>query len=336
MSPGPPKYVQRFARLPQVLELLADYPNGLPLDELADKVGAPDGELRQDLLAFYSADLVEFGFDRPPATLEFLGPEGGDEDPYEAEIVRISGDPGLDELGVHYVSASELALLFSAARALQDLDPSDEHLAAAVDVLAETMYGEEDARETPEHKRWNECLDPLHQAVQEHRRVRIVYSRAWQSGVRERVIEPYQLVNTRRGWEVDAGPVDERGAIRTYLLANVRRAELLPDRFVPPDDLTGVLARQRETTRVRARLPQSARWTAEMYAENVCVVADDEEFCTLDLDLLPPLEHRVGLLLVAAGSTAELLEPTELRSAGADLAQELLDHHRRTTDTWSS
>jgi proteasome accessory factor C len=333
VSPEAPSYVRRFARLPRVLELLADYPNGLPLDELAAKVGAPVAELRQDLLAFYSADLVEFGFDRPPATLEFLGPEGGDEDPDEAEIVRISGDPGLDELGVQYVGASELALLFTAARVLQDLDPSDEHLARAIDVLAETMYGEEAAGETPEHRRWNDALDPLQAGVREHRRVRIVYSRAWQTGVRERVIEPYQLVNTRRGWETDAGPVDESGAIRTYLLTNVRRAELLSDHFEPPDDLTGVLERQRETSRVRVRVPQSARWTAEMYAEEVQVVADDEEFCTLDLDLLPPLEHRVGLLLLASGPSAQLLEPTDLKSARATLAQQLLEHHRRTTDT---
>jgi proteasome accessory factor C len=334
VSPEAPSYVRRFARLPRVLELLADYPDGLPLDELAAKVGAPVDELRQDLFAFYSADLVEFGLYRAPAALEFVGPEGYDENPDDAEVVRISGDPGLDELGVQYVSASELALLFTAARALQDLDPEDEHLARAIDVLAETVYGGEDAGEASEHRFWNDFLDPLQTAVREHRAARIGYSRAWSTGVRERVIEPYQLVNTRRGWEVDAGPVDERGAIRTYLVANVREVELLAEHFEPPDDLAGVLARQREVSRVRVRLPQSARWTAEMYAEDVHVVADDEEFCTLDLDLLPPLEHRVGLLLVAAGPTAALLEPTELRSAGAALARELLDHHRRTIGTW--
>jgi proteasome accessory factor C len=72
-----------------------------------------------------------------------------------------------------------------------------------------------------------------------------------------------------------------------------------------------------------------------MYAEDVQVVDDDELFCVLDLELLPPLEHRVGLLLVAAGSSAEVLAPAEQRSAGATLAQELLDHHRQTTDVRS-
>ena len=332
--PNAPGYVRRFVRLPQVLELLTDYPDGLPLDDLAAKVGAPEVELRQDLLAFYSADVVEFGFDRPPATLEFVGPEGDDVDPNHAEIVRISGDAGLDELGVQYVTAGELALLFTAARRLQDLEPGDIHLAEAIDVLAETMYGEPVGVATRQNRRWNDALDPLQQAVREHRRVRIVYSRAWRTGVSDRVIEPYRLLNTRRDWEVDAGPLDESGGMRTFLLANIREAELLDETFGLPDDLEKRLQDQRKTSRARVRLPQSARWAADMYAEEVHVVADDEIFSTLDLDLLPPLGHRVGLLMIAAGPTAEVVEPAELVSAGADLAGELLEHHRRTTDTW--
>jgi proteasome accessory factor C len=317
-----------------VLELLSDYPNGLPLDQLAQRLDAPVAELREDLFAFYAADLVEFGLHRPPATLEFLGPDGDDVDPHEAEIIRISGDPGLDELGVQYVTAGELALLFAAARRLQDLDPEDAHLAEAVDVLAETMYGEPLGEASSSHRRWVDALDPLQEAIREHRRVRIVYSRAWRTGVSDRTIEPYRLVNTRRGWEVDAGPLDEAGAMRTFLLGNIRQAELLPETFEPPHDLAEAWMRQRATTRVRVRLPQSARWAADMYAEEIQVVADDEVSSTLDLDLLPPLEHRVGLLMVAAGRDAEVLEPAQLAFAGASLAKELLEHHRRTTDLW--
>lgn len=330
MTREAPSYVRRFARLPRVLELLADYPNGLSLGELAKRVGASTGELREDLLAFYSADLAAAGLIRLPPPLEFLGPDGEDEDPGSAEIVRIAGDPGIEELGVQYVSASELALLFAAGRVLQDLEPSDEHLAAALDVLAETMYGEPAESVSPVHQRFDAALNPLHEAIGERRRVRIVYSRAWRSGVGERVIEPYRLINTRRGWEVDAGPPDESGAIRTYLLANIRDLEVLAERFEPPADLAGRLERQRQTSTVRVRLPQSARWPAEMYAEQVTVITDDELSCTVDLELLPPLAHRAGLLLLAAGPSAELLAPVELRSAGADLARELLDHHRRT------
>ena len=52
---------------------------------------------------------------------------------------------------------------------------------------------------------------------------------------------------------------------------------------------------------------------------------------TLDLDLLPPVEHRVGLLLLIAGDDAQVLEPAGLIAAGPKLAAELLEHHRATT-----
>lgn len=334
MGAEAPGYVWRFARLPRVLELLADYPDGLSLDRLAERVGAPVEEVREDLLSFYSADVVEFGFYRPAPALEFLGPDGDEVDPNQAEVVRISGDPGVEELGVQYVTAGELALLFTAARLLQDLEPADPHLASAVRVLAETMYGEPSGAPAPRPRPGNDALGALQEAVRTRRRVRIVYSRAWRSGVSERVIDPYRLVNTRRGWEVDAGPLDADRRMRTYLLANLRDCEVLEDTFLPPDDLDERLARQRETTRVRVTLPQSARWAADMYAEDVRTVVEDEIAVTVDLDLLPPLGHRVGLLLLASGPRAQVVSPAELRSAGAGLARTLLEHHRRTTDRW--
>jgi predicted DNA-binding transcriptional regulator YafY len=329
-----PHYVRRFARLPQVLDLLTEYPNGLPLDGLAARVGAPVAELREDLLAFYTADLGPFGLVRA-WVLEFLNPGGDEAEPNEAEVVRVTSDKGPDELGVHYVSAGELALLFTAGRLLQELEPGDAHLASALDVLSETVFGEVTTSQPTDGRGRNDALEPIRNAIGDHRRVRIVYSRAWRTGVGERVIEPYRLVNTRRGWEVDAGPLDDLGAIRTYLLSNIGKAELLRETFEVPGDLEAVLAQQRATSTVRVRAPQSERWAAELYAEKVRVVADDEMSATMDLDLLPPLEHRVGLLVVAAGPQAEVLDPPALRSAGAQLALELLEHHRRTGNLWA-
>jgi proteasome accessory factor C len=320
-----PKYVQRIARLPQVFELLAAHPDGLPIADLAAQVDVPAEELREDLLAFYAADVgtLLMGLSRPDV-LEFLGPDGDDEDPNTAEVVRIVDERPTEELGVEYVDAAELALVYNAARGLLDLDPDDEELQGAVGVLTETMLGD------PLHPRrpadWNRPLDTLERAVAEHRRVRIVYSRSWRQGVTERVVEPYLLVQTRRGWEVDAGPVDD--GLRTYLVSNIRQYELLDDTFTPPADLATLLAQQRATTRVRVRLPHRARWAADFYAERVAIVADDELTATLDLDLLPPVEHRIGLLLLVAGPDAQVLDPPGLVAAGPALAAELLAHHR--------
>jgi predicted DNA-binding transcriptional regulator YafY len=322
-----PKYVERIARLPRVFELLARHPEGLPLIDLAAQVGVPVDELREDLLAFFTADLGDLlGMSRPDV-LEFLGPDGEDVDPNTAEIVRIIDEQSIEELGVEHVDASELALIYTAARALLDIDPADADLVGAVDVLTETMFGAPLA-EAGGARAWQRPLEPLQDAASARRKVRIVYSRAWSPGVSERVIEPYRLVQTRRSWEVDAGPPDEQGRLRTYLLSNVRDYEVLDDAFEKPDDLDAMLMAQRETVTVRVQLPHRARWVADFYAERVAAVEEDETSVTLDLELLPPVDHRVGLLMLASGLDTVVLDPPNLVATGPKLAAELLTHHR--------
>lgn len=323
-----PRYAARFARLPEVFELLLAHPDGVPLATLADEVGVPAEELREDLLAFYTADPLEhdrmLGLWRPPV-LEFLGPDGdGDIDPREAEVVRAVNDRPSEELGVEYVDASELALVHTAAVALYDVEPDDD-LAAAIDVLTETMVGS--AGGQPEPVAWNEPLRPLQEAQRRRRAVRIVYSRTWQHGVSTRVIHPYRLVQTRRGWEVDAGPPDSAGRLRTFLLSGIRDVEILEETFELPDGLPAMLDAQRATTPVRMVLPHGSRWAADMYAETVTVLRADEDDVEVELALLPPLADRVGMLLLAAGTGAFVLEPADLADAGAVLAEELLVHH---------
>lgn len=322
-----PKYAARVGRLPKVFELLAAHPNGVPLDTLADEVGAPADELREDLLAFYSADLVEgdplLGLSRP-TVLEFLGGDGDEADPRRAEVVRISDEHAADEIGVEYVDASELALVHTAALALNAVEP-DPDLAAAIDVLTETMFGE--SAGVPELPDWNRQLPRLQSAQQRRNVVRIVYSRAWEHGLTPKAIHPYRLVQTRRGWEVDAGPPDDHGRLRTFLLSGIRDIEVLEETFDLPEGLPDLLQQQRATTRVRVCLPHDARWAADMYAERVSVVDADEETVSLDLDLLEPLDRRVGMLLLAAGPDGFVVQPEEFHHSGAVLAEELLTHH---------
>jgi proteasome accessory factor C len=322
----PPKYVQRIARLPEVFAILAANPNGLPLDDLAARVGAPVDELRADLMAYFTADLGgQLGMSRP-SVLEFLGPAGDDVDPNEAEVVRILEERSTEELGVEYVDAAELGLIYSAARALAEAEPGNENLAGAIDVLAATLLGEpfEEAETAP----WHRPLVPLQDAARDHRKVQIEYSNAWTVGVRIRVIHPDRLVQTRRGWEVDAGPPDNEGRIRTYLLSNIRSFEVLDETFEPPANLGALLEAQRTTETVRMQIPHGARWAADVYAEQVRLVEDDELTVTLDLDLLPPVSRRVGLLTLAAGVDARVLSPASLIAAGPGVAAELLAHHR--------
>lgn len=324
-----PKYVSRIARLPEVFAHLAASPDGLALQDLAAEFDTTVSELREDLLAFYTADVGGvWGLSRPEV-LEFLGPDGATEDPGTADVVRLVSETPID-LGVEYVDAGELGRVHAAAQALLEIEPDNTELAEALDVLARTMFGDAASEETggtPQVSAWNRLLPHLRQAQGEQRALRIVYSRAWEPGVTEREIEPYRLVQTRRGWEVDAGPVDDQGRIRTYLLSNIRSVELLDRTFVVPDDVAELLSRQRATTRVRVLLPQESRWVADFYAEQVAFVEDDERDVVVDLELLPPVEDRVGRLLLTAGPTATVLDPPALDTAGVVLAEELLVHH---------
>ena len=332
-----PRYVQRIARLPRVFERLAAHPDGLPLATLAADLDVEASELREDLLAFYTADVGAdwlLGLTRPEV-LEFLGPEGDAADPTSAEVVRMVTEKPLSELGVEYVDAAELALIYTAANAILDIEPDDADLAGAVEVLEETVFGravdvpaEESGGPVPA---WNRPLQPLQEAQRLRRVARITYSRAWEQGVSSRVIHPYRLVQTRRGWEVDAGPPDSGGALRTFLLSNIRDVEVLEDTFELPGDLAGRLEAQRATETVRVCLPHAARWAADMYAERATVVQDDEESVVLDVDLLPPLERRVGMLLLASGPDAFVVDPPHLDTAGAVVAEELLVHHSART-----
>lgn len=322
-----PRYVQRIARLPEVFERLAEHPDGLPLDVLAAQTGIPTGELRDDLLAFYVADVGDLylGLSRD-SVLEFLTPDGDDDDPATAEIVRIVSEEPTGELGVEHLDAAELALIYTSAQALLEIEPANEELHGAVEVLTETMFGLPSTPAAP--RTWNEPLEALQYAVTERRAVRIAYSRTWSEGVNERIIDPYLLVQTRRGWEVDAGPPDTDGKLRTFLLGNLREYAVLSSSFTLPDDLPAMLEAQRATSTVRVRIPHAARWAADFYAESVTVVDDDELTATLDLALLPPVEQRVGLLLLIAGEDAVVLEPRGLVAAGPALAAKLLAHHR--------
>ena len=322
-----PKYVQRFARLPRVLEVLAAHPAGMRLTDLGDAVGVAPEELHRDLLAFYTADInpLLFGLTMP-ASIEFFSSASGDEvDPNVADLVRLTDDRPAEAIGVEHVDAGELALVYTAATALAETRTEDADLAAAIEVLTEAVFGEQSPRTGSGP---SDLLALLRDAVESRRRVRIEYSRAWKEGVIERDVDPYRLIQTRRGWEVDAGPPDEHGRIRTYLVVHIRSLEVLDETFERPADVDALLTAQRTTQRVRVQIPHSARWAADFHAEQVRAVEEDETDVVLDLDLLPPVDDRLGLLLLAAGPDSSVLDPSELVAAGPALARLLLAHHR--------
>lgn len=326
-------YAQRLAVLPQLLSTLELHPEGLPLADLAAEAGTDTESLREVLLAYYCADLVEVG-DFDPPVIEFFNPgpdeqsgaSADDDDPATAAWVRVLSSNPAQELGVNHLTAEQLGLLHGAVSDLLALEPDNEVLRSALDVFDRALWPEQLATDPRGDPREPVARD-LYRAAQERRRVRIEYVRQWRPGGGARVIEPYRLVRTRRGWEVDAGPADDVAAVRTYLVSGIRRHELLDEHFDLPADLDSVLAAQRTPSPVHLVVPQSRRWVVERYAEKVAVIDDDEDMVSLRADLLPPVRDRLGLLLLVCGPDAFVMTPEDLRDSGREVAERLLRHH---------
>lgn len=321
-------YAKRLAALPQALAILELHPDGLPLSQLAAELDVTSDDLREVFLAYYRADLVELGgFEQP--VVEFFAPEGDDSgndvDPATAEWVRVVARDPEQELGVDHLDAEQLGRLFEAGADLLALEPENETLRSALAAFQSALW----PVDGPAGSEWKaSTAQDLHRAVLERRRVRITYVRQWHPGARERVIEPYRLTRTRRGWEVDAGPPDEVAAVRTFLASGISACEVLDETFEPPADVDALLTAQRTPVEVELVVPQDRRWAVERYAESVTVLSDDEESVALRAGLLPPVDLRLGLTLLTCGPDAFVVAPRSLEDAGVEMARLLLDHHR--------
>jgi proteasome accessory factor C len=330
---GAAGYAKRLAVLPGALAVLELHPDGLPLSELASELRVPPAELREVFLAYYLADLVRAG-DYSLPVVEFFAPGADDPDgdadddvlgPVETQWVRVVAPDPERELGVDHLSADQLGALYRAGADLLALEPDNDTLRSALAAFDEALW----PAEGPSGQAW---LAPvarrLYEAARDRRRVRIGYTRQWRPGGSERVIEPYRVLRTRRGWEVDAGPPDEVAAVRTYLVSGIGSAEELDEHFEPPADVDDLLAAHRTPTPVDVVVPQARRWAVERFAESVTVLDDDEDDVSVRASLLPPVEARLGLLLLSCGPTAFVTAPRELRDAGVAVARELAEHHR--------
>lgn len=316
-------YAQRLAALPRALAILELHPAGLPLADLAAELGEQPDDLREVFMAYYLADLVDLGsFGQP--VVEFFAPDADDVDPATAQWVRVVARDPEQELGVDHLSAEQLGRLFEAGADLLALEPDNETLRSALAAFSAALW----PADGPSGAAWKAPIArQLHQAAQEQRQVRITYVRQWHPGAVARVVDPYRLVRTRRGWEVDAGPPDEVAAVRTFLVSGIQTCEVLDEHFDPPADVDEHLAAQRTPVAVEIVVPQDRRWAVERYAESVTVLDDDEESVSLRADLLPPVEQRLGLILLCCGPEAFVVRPRPLEDAGVDLARRLLRHH---------
>jgi len=324
----PPGYEQRFGRVARALAILADYPQGVPLSQLAAHLGTTGDELREEIWAYHvTVDQLAGGNHEP--VIEFVagswpGSEADEVSPADAPCVRLRDVRSPSGIGARLLSFGQLAAVAAAGLRLCEEEPENDVLAAALNVVADSVLAEA----VPSGTAWPEVVARrIRQAGSERRRVRIVYAMAWRAGTVERVVEPYRVIRTRRGWEVDAAVVSRDGAIATFLASGILTLEVLPERFRRPPDIDHRIERHRRPTAVELVVPHDTRWLVEEHAESVDVLDDDEDRLRIRAHLVPPVAPRLGLVLLAAGPHAHVIDPVNLRGAGRDLARALLAHH---------
>jgi proteasome accessory factor C len=326
-----PRYVTRFVRVAHAMPILALHPAGMRLSDLAAQLGTTEVELREEIRAYYQADVPPglSGAYREPMIEFAAGPMPADDDDEldfgSAAYVRLRDLRTGADVGAKFLSLGELTVVSRAGHDLLAEEPDNDVLESALAKLDDSVLDGFDKG----GPRWlGDQARAMRQAARDCRRVRIVYARAWHPGVVERVIEPYQVLHTRRGWEVDAAVAGRDGTVRTFLVSGIRKLEVLDETFTRPDDADALIAANRRLQAVEVVVPQGARWAVELYAESAQLLAEDEDSVKLRAHLLRPVEQRLGLLLIAAGPDAFVVSPTEFADAARVLARSLLDHHR--------
>lgn len=293
---------------------------GIPMDEIRRQVQAYSEEISVRAFERFMTDVSVYVLTVDESVPPTLSPE---------DEVWVEGSASLELLGTERFDASVLAPLYEAAADLATSEPDNEALASATDKLFDRFL----PGLRPRSRFQADTIAEVARAIQACRRVRIRYSRAWNPGVFERVIEPYDLVRTGRGAEVHAGPVQADGQIRTYLVNRIRHIETLEEHFERPDDVDALVGASTAPVTVTGVAPAERLWAVRAWAEEVRELepAPDDGSIRFEARLLPPVEWRAALMLVIAGPQVRLDEPRFQEEAQV-LARRLWAQHRLDED----
>lgn len=310
------KAAAAFARLSSVLTLLHAHPDGLRVDYLAAQVGVPESRLRDELLAYYAADTLTVR----PDTLLFTTGEGREDDPHSAEVVRVVSERPAAELGVELMPVRDWLRAYQSAAWISQMQPENRDLAEALDIIGQRILSR-----TPPHP--DSAIGAvLSAALHDRVHLDLEYSRAWLPGVVSRRVAPLRLVQTARGWELDT-LCD--GEVRTFLIDRIRSATPTSEPFEVPAGIDARLRDHRRVTAVDLSVPQGWQSVVDRYAESSEVLRQDEDDALVRGAFLPPVDERIGMILVSAPGSF-VVAPGVLNEAGPAMAQLLLAHHGLT------
>jgi len=335
-------YAQLLNVALDALEVLSVYRGGLSLKLLADTLDVPPPQLRETLAAYdrgrdvganVDAVLV-FYTEAPPKS---FGNEGDKEawlDRHtsgadDAEWVQLGGTCRAQDTDPFDVLLSpvQIADLISFGENLSELEPHNQVLRAGLHRLKRRWFP--DALSSRSSLSRSPYLALLRKSSDELRRVEITYANEWNPASKKRIIEPWQVRRTKRGFEVDAGPVHPDGSIRTFLLRNIEGVRVLDETFEVPGNFRDLINANRVTITARVGIPRSAERSYEALAESIVKINDDHtsDVLLLDVELAQPYEPRLAVLLLRAGPKAVVYQPADMRNIAAHRAQQLLSHH---------
>jgi proteasome accessory factor C len=305
---------------------ILEHHGSLTLRQLAETLGAPVGEVRRQAEAYADLDtaatLESYLGDASYLLIDPADPDDWEAPPSDDDWVVLK-DSEQAVLGIEQFDADVLGPLYQAAEELLLEEPYNDDLRDAAALLRKRFLA---GMRRPRHYNAR-AVGLLGSAIRECRKVRIVYSRAWEPGVTERVIEPYVLIHTSRGAEVDAGPIDEQGQIRTFLVNRIRSLEVLDETFDRPGDAQDRSAVARQPTTVVGYVTHEGRWAIEKWSEDFSVKSQDAAGMAFEAQVLPPVPWRCALMMLMAGPDCSWDGDKLDREVGV-LAQRLIEQHR--------
>ena len=304
--------LNRAERLVTIEQLLYQCSDGLTALDLADRCGVHRATIYRDI-----ESLSKMGV----PLWQDHGRFGVDKTRYLARV----------RLNLH----EALALYIAARLLVHHSDERNPHVVSALDKLAQAMpspvreHVAGAARlvaERPSDGRivggYVDVLETIARAWAEGRRVRLWYRSANSETAREREFEPYFVEPSAIGYACYAIGHDRlSGALRTFKLERVERAELLPERYrIPPDfDPYPYLSRswgimggeEDEEVRLRftsvvARRVRESRWHSTQE-----LTGTPDGGCLLTVRVAHPLEMKWWIR--SWGPEVEVLAPEWLR-----------------------
>lgn len=349
----PAKYLSRLQQAAEALQILTLHADGLSIEALSGLLGIDEFDTRQNLAAYHESQFLEDEYRStaspllladaiPDPTWEGLSRADWFDRHWAPDLqsaVWVALDRDLsrsDAFGV-LLDVAQIVDLLNCADNLLAQEPDNEALRNAVATLQVRWVP--DMTLAGQTFRPSPVLPVIRRALIEHRRLRFQYSREWQPGTSVRVVEPYELKQTRLGYELDAGPVADNGQIRTYLVANMSEVTALDETFADPPDKRALIDRNRRTLTATIVIPKSVPRAYESLAADVRRIdghSQADEDWVVEAVLQQPFDERLGLFMMRAGPDAFLTGAhapmsadglAHYQGARARLARTLLTHH---------